>query len=65
LPARLVLARGIGSALMPPLNEGDPHVHADRRSKHFARENTENAKKQNAALDVPGSGIRRRQSGSR
>src|SRR5580765_7546535 len=46
----LVLARGIGSEFMPPLNEGDLMFMPIADPSILLQENTENAKKQNQAL---------------
>src|SRR5262245_48736637 len=46
----LVLARGIGSEFMPPLNEGDLMFMPIADPSISLEENTENAKKQNEAL---------------
>ena len=62
----LVLARGIGSEFMPPLNEGDLMFMPIADPSISLEENTEIAARQNAALDeVSGSRLRRRQGRAR
>ena len=62
----LVLARGIGSEFMPPLNEGDLMFMPIADPSISLEENTKIAARQNAALDeVSGSGLCRRQGRAR
>ena len=62
----LVLARGIGSEFMPPLNEGDLMFMPIADPSISLEENTKIAARQNAALDeVSGSRLRRRQGRAR
>ena len=62
----LVLARGIGSEFMPPLNEGDLMFMPIADPSISLEENTKIAARQNAALDeVSGSRLRRGQGRAR